>query len=263
MYGSVLYVTGPFILALLPTRTLGQLSRTYLVNLMTFQAWGLIYAILQVLMSAVNLSSIDAVLNANGVLNSFVGSSQMILLALTASIFSFSIVLIPFIASRIVRGDVGSTMMTLLSAITTTASAVAGMAAASFVGAGEGAIAGASGGASPSAPAAAGAPAVASLGQSAAPLPVGTNGPSGASTVAAASTSVSPPPPSGATSPAATSDGTGDPSSGSPAAVPSAAEVRRSSSGPGRYRGFNAPHAMAWYVGYSLGSAYRGLKGGE
>jgi len=37
--GSVLYVTGPFVLALLPARGLGQLSRTYLVNLMTFQAW--------------------------------------------------------------------------------------------------------------------------------------------------------------------------------------------------------------------------------
>jgi len=81
MYGSVLYVTGPFVLALLPVRGLDQLSRTYLVNLMTFQAWGLIYAILQVLMSAVNLSSIDAVLNSNGVLNSFVGSSEMVLLA--------------------------------------------------------------------------------------------------------------------------------------------------------------------------------------
>ena len=55
MYGSVLYVTGPFVLSLLPTRGLGQLSRTYLVNLMIFQAWGLIYAIIQVLMSAVNL----------------------------------------------------------------------------------------------------------------------------------------------------------------------------------------------------------------
>ena len=120
MYGSVLYVTGPFVLALLPTRGLGQLSRTYLVNLMIFQSWGLVYAIIQVLMSAVNLSSINAVLGANGVLNSFVGSSEMILLALTASIFSFSIALIPFIASRIVRGDVGSTMMTMVSTMTAT-----------------------------------------------------------------------------------------------------------------------------------------------
>ena len=262
MYGSVLYVTGPFILALLPTRSLGQLSRIYLVNLMTYQAWGLIYAILQVLMSAVNLSSIDAVLNANGVLNSFVGSSQMILLALTASIFSFSIVLIPFIASRIVRGDVGSTMMTLVKTMTTTASAAAGMAAASFVGGGEGLVAGASGGASPSPPPApAAAPVVASLGQSAAPVPAGSNGSTGAPTAAVASTSMPTATASEGTTAAATNNGTGD-SSSSSAPGSSAAEPRRSSSGPGRYRGFNAPHAMAWYVGYSLGSAYRGLKGG-
>jgi hypothetical protein len=264
MYGAVLYVTGPFILALLPTRSLGQLSRTYLVNLMTFQAWGLIYAILQVLMSAVNLSSIDSVLNANGVLNSFVGSSQMILLALTASIFSFSIVLIPFIASRIVRGDVGSTMMTLVSAMTTTATTVAGMAAASFVGAGEGAVAGASGGVSPAPPPSpAGAPAFSSLGQSAAPMPVGTNGSSGTSSAAATSTSMSPTPPSSETSATAASNGTGSDPSGPVTPAPSSASPPRSSSSPGRYRGFNAPHAMAWYVGYSLGSAYRGLKGGE
>lgn len=259
MYGSVLYVTGPFVLALLPTRGLGQLSKTYLVNLMTFQAWGLIYAILQVLMSAVNLSSIDAVLNANGVLNSFVGSSQMILLALTANIFSLSILLIPFIASRIVRGDVGSSMMTLVNAMTTTASAVAGMAATSFVGAGEGAAAGASGaagGASPAPPSpSASAPVVASLRDSAS----SSAGASGSS-AAVSSTSMSPTAPSGGTSARGTTNGGGD-SSGATSA--SSASPFRGSPRPGHYGGFNAPHAVAWYVGYSLGSAYRGLRGGE
>jgi hypothetical protein len=147
LYGSVLYVAGPIVLALLPARGLDQLSRTYLVNLMTFQAWGLIYAIIQVLMSAVNLSSMNAVLNANGVLNSFVGSSQMMLLALTAILFSLSIALIPFIANRIVRGEVGSTMMTLVRTVTTTA----GLAAGAVSGAGVSA-AGASAGAPPTAP---------------------------------------------------------------------------------------------------------------
>jgi len=248
MYGSVLYVTGPFVLALLPSRGLGQLSRTYLVNLMTFQAWGLIYAILQVLMSAVNLSSIDAVLNSNGVLNSFVGSSQMVLLALTASIFSFSIVLIPFIASRIVHGDVGSTMMTLVSAMTSTASAVAGMAAASFVGAGEGAMAAVSGGAAPAAaPAAAGSP-VAALRDNA------TSTSSSSSTPALAASSTSPALGYGGT-PGQTSAAADSSDRGS------SASPSRASSRPGQYRGFNGPHAVAWYVGYSLGSAYRGLKG--
>ena len=268
MYGSVLYVTGPFVLALLPARGLGQLSRTYLVNLMTFQAWGLIYAILQVLMSAVNLSSINAVLNANGVLNSFVGSSQMILLALTASIFSLSIALIPFIASRIVRGDVGSTMMTVVSAITTTASTVAGLAAGSFSGAGEGALASHAGGGGAAPPP----PPLAGLGTaSSAPLAAGASvSPVGGPAAAAiASTSMSPTPPSGSSmngvSAAVAGGESSDASSVTTTAstAPSSVSATRSSSRPGQYRGFNIPHAMAWYVGRSLGSAYRGLRGGE
>jgi len=252
MYGSVLYVTGPFVLALLPARGLGQLSRTYLVNLMTFQAWGLIYAILQVLMSAVNLSSISAVLNANGVLNSFVGSSEMMLLAFTASIFSLSIALIPFIASRIVRGDVGSTMMTTVSSITTAASTLAGLAAGAFSGIGEGALAShaAGGGAAPPPP-----------------PPAGLGAASSASLAAGAS--VSPTPPSSGTvsgvSAAMPSGGNSDASSATTTAspAPSSVSAGHSFSRPGHYRGFNIPHAMAWYAGYSLGSAYRGLRGAE
>ncbi|HVI08170.1 MAG TPA: hypothetical protein VND65_07725 [Candidatus Binatia bacterium] len=259
MYGSVLYVTGPFVLALLPARGLGQLSRTYLVNLMTFQAWGLIYAILQVLMSAVNLSSINAVLSANGVLNSFVGSSQMILLALTASIFSLSIALIPFIASRIVRGDVGSTMMTVLSAIGTTASAVS----ASIAGVGQGvAAAQAAGGAAPPIAAAVAASASAPLAPSAS---ASSGGGAGITALASSATSPTPPSESGTNGVGAADSGSaagGAPSPTAPAIVPaSATSSTRPSSRPGQHRGFNIPHAMAWYVGYSLGSAYRGVKG--
>jgi hypothetical protein len=260
MYGSVLYVTGPFVLALLPTRGLGQLARTYLVNLMTFQAWGLVYAVLQVLMSAVNLSSINAVLNANGVLNSFAGSSEMILLALTTSIFSFSILLIPFIASRIVRGDVGSTMMTVVNAMTSTASAVAGLAAASFVGLGEGAAGShAAGGAAPTPPPPAGAGI-----RSAAPVAAGTGSYSsdGARAPAITSTSLPPaPPPAGGSEGGGAGAPVGGTREGEP--TPVTGVPHRYSPTPGPYRGFSVPHAMAWYVGYSLGSAYRGVKGGD
>ena len=138
LYGSVLYVVGPFVLALLPVRGIGQLARTYAVNVMVFGAWGLIYAIVQVLMSAINLNSIDAVLNANGVLNSFIGSGSMILLALVSILFSISIAFIPYIASRVVRGDVGSTMFALLGAAATTASAAATLAGKALVSGGAG-----------------------------------------------------------------------------------------------------------------------------
>ena len=130
IYGSVLYVTGPFVLALLPSRSFGRLSRTYIMNLVAFQAWGLIYAILQVLMSAVNLESPQVVLQSNGILSGFVGSSQMILLAVTTIIFSITIGLIPLISSRIVRGDIGTTLFTVAHALTIAAGTAATLAAA-------------------------------------------------------------------------------------------------------------------------------------
>ncbi|HEV3275591.1 MAG TPA: hypothetical protein VG860_02140 [Terriglobia bacterium] len=128
LYGSILYVVGPFVLALLPSRSLGVLARTYAVNLMIFGAWSIIYAIIQVLMSAINLNSIDSVLNANGVLNSFIGSGSMILLALVSVLFSICIAFIPYFASRIVRGEVGSTMLALGGAAVTVASTAAALA---------------------------------------------------------------------------------------------------------------------------------------
>jgi len=262
IYGAVLYVTGPFVLALLPAKGLSQLSRAYLVNLMTFEAWGIVYAVLQVLISAVNLGSINAVLGANGVLNSFVGSSQMILLALTASVFSFSIALIPFISSRIVRGDVGSTMMTMVGAMTTAASAVAGLAAASVIGVREGVLASraAEGGSAASSPPSAPPPPGDSRAALSAPVSSGTNGmsDSGSQTAAIASTSMAPAPPA-----AATNGPNSSASNSKGGEALASASPWRASSTPGQYRGVHIPHASAWYIGYSLGSVFRGLKGRE
>jgi hypothetical protein len=138
LYGSILYVVGPFVLALLPSRSLGQLARTYAVNLMIFGAWSIIYAIIQVLMSAINLNSINSVLNANGVLNSFIGSGSMILLALVSVLFSICIAFIPYFASRIVRGEVGSTLLALGGAGLTVASTAAALAGKAVLSGGSG-----------------------------------------------------------------------------------------------------------------------------
>ena len=131
MYGSILYIIGPFVLALWPSRAMGQLSRTYFVNLMVFQSWGLLYAILQVLMTALQLNSVSAVLGANGVLNAFVGSSQMVLLGAVSVLFSIAIALIPFIASRLVRGEVGYTVFALAAVANRTARSILSSSSAS------------------------------------------------------------------------------------------------------------------------------------
>ena len=128
LYGSVLYVVGPFVLALIPSRGLGQVGRTYFVNMMIFQCWGLLYAILQSLMSALQIT--DPMQFNGSFLQAFVGSSQMIVMSVASVLLSIMIALIPFIASRIVRGDVGSTLMTVISGVVTAGAVASGLASA-------------------------------------------------------------------------------------------------------------------------------------
>jgi hypothetical protein len=121
LYGSILYVVGPFVLALMPSRSLGQLGRSFFVNMMIFQCWGLLYAILQSLMSALEIS--DPMQFSGSFLDAFKGSSQVIVMSLASVLLSIMIALIPFIASRIVRGDIGSTLITVISGAVTAGSA--------------------------------------------------------------------------------------------------------------------------------------------
>ena len=116
LYGSILYVVGPFVLALYPAFGFGQLARTYLVNLMIFNAWGLLYAIFGALDGGHQhehgqrqCSTSD---NFVGAFNGVTGS---LLLGLASILLSLCIALIPFLARRIVEGDVGKTMSTVFS----------------------------------------------------------------------------------------------------------------------------------------------------
>jgi hypothetical protein len=136
LYGSILYVVGPFVLALMPSRSLGQLGRSFFVNMMIFQCWGLLYAILQSLMSALQIT--DPMQFSGSFLQAFVGSSQVIVMSVASVLLSILIALIPFIATRIVRGDVGSTLMTVISGAVTAGAVASGLA---FAG-GEGLAAG-------------------------------------------------------------------------------------------------------------------------
>jgi hypothetical protein len=113
LYGSILYVVGPFVLALYPAFGFGQLARTYLVNLMIFNAWGLLYSIFGALMAAINMNSVSGVLSSGNFVGAFNGVTGSLLLGLASILLSLCIALIPFLAKRIVEGDVGHTMTTI------------------------------------------------------------------------------------------------------------------------------------------------------
>ena len=113
LYGSILYVAGPFVLALYPATGIGALARTYIVNLMIFNAWGLLYSIFGALMAAIGMSSVNGVLNSQSFLGGFQGVSNALLLGLASILLSLCIVLIPILAKKIVEGDVGHSMTTV------------------------------------------------------------------------------------------------------------------------------------------------------
>jgi hypothetical protein len=120
-YGSVLYISAPLVLALYPASSTTGLARSYLTNLIIFHSWGLIYAILGCLMSAIHLGTVAEVLARGDAGGFFAGVGEALLLGLSSILLALCIAFIPMIARRIVQGDVGSTMFAVMSAAVTAA----------------------------------------------------------------------------------------------------------------------------------------------
>jgi hypothetical protein len=64
-------------------------------------------------MAAINMNSVSTVLASDNFVGAFNGVSGSLLLGLASILLSLCIALIPFLARRIVEGDVGQTMTTV------------------------------------------------------------------------------------------------------------------------------------------------------
>ncbi|MEO8340355.1 MAG: hypothetical protein ABI604_11665 [Nitrospirota bacterium] len=223
LYGTILFVTGPLVLALMPSFGLGSLARRYAINVMIFASWGLIYGIFCRLAIAINVNSMAALTSANSFAGALAGASQEVLLAVASVLFSVCILLIPVLAKRIVEGDLGGSMLTVLGAATTMAQSLMSVAAGASGGM-QGAAAGGGGGA------AAG---------------------SGGGGVAAASSNTAPAGPSGGGAGGRAVSG----GSSSPRGPSGGGSGGR---GPGDFRSPNIPHAAGWLGGAVAGMAMRG-----
>ena len=124
LYGAVLYAVGPMVLALYPAFGVGQLARSYLVNVFVFHAWGIVYALFSVLLTAINAQSLGAMLAANSLGGWFQGASGALLMSLASILFAVMVALIPFLARRIVTGEIGSSMMTVVHTVSSALGAI-------------------------------------------------------------------------------------------------------------------------------------------
>lgn len=141
LYGCVLYVLGPLVLALLPMPGVSPLAKNFATNLFIWNSWGLLYAIFGSLITAIQANRIDDLLNGTGFMGFFTGSLNSVVLGLISIFYALALMLIPFIAKKIVSGDVGATAYSMVRAAAVAAGAAISAGAGFASGAG-----GASGG---------------------------------------------------------------------------------------------------------------------
>ena len=254
LYGCVLYVLGPLVLALLPIAGVGQLAKTYATNVMIWNAWGILYAIFGSLITAIQFNRVDTVMNQGFLRGFFLGSSESTILGLVSVFYALALGLIPFIAKRVISGDVGSTAYSLVRA--------GAVAAGALISGASGFAAGAA--ASQTSPAAAAGAATASTGAG--------------SSAAAVSSSAPPPQPSlaqtirsgmmsavnGSAPPAPTSNEGGSPSP-QPAAASSGGSSSSSSAkhAAATFRPLGVTQTVAYHAGKLAGTIVRGKGSGD
>ena len=99
LFGSVLYVLGPLVLALIPISGIGQLGKTYAINVMIWNAWGILYAVFGALITAIHFNQVSDVLG-NGFLGFLRGVPDSVILGLVSIAYALAIALVPFIARK-------------------------------------------------------------------------------------------------------------------------------------------------------------------
>ena len=152
-YGSILYIFGPIVIALMPLGAANRIAKSYVENVFIWNAWPVLYGGFGALLSAVQMGQVGQMLNQNDFLGGLGNLEGSFLIGIVSIVYSLAIAIIPFIAKRIVSGDVGSTAVamvgTAVTALTAGAAGIEGAAAgvaaagASSAGAGAGTSSGA------------------------------------------------------------------------------------------------------------------------
>jgi hypothetical protein len=132
-YGSILYIFGPIVIALMPLGGANRLAKSYVENIFVWNAWPILYGGFGALLTAVQMGQVGQMLNQNDFLGGLGNLEGSFLIGIVSIVYSLAIGVIPFIAKRIISGDVGSTAVamvgTAVTALTAGAAGIEGAAA--------------------------------------------------------------------------------------------------------------------------------------
>jgi len=119
LYGSILYIFGPLVISLMPLGATNRIAKAYVENVFIWNAWPILYGGFGALLRAVQMGQVGQMLSQNNFLGGLGSLEGSFLIGFASIIFSLAIAVIPFMAKRIVSGDVGSTAGVLIGAAVT------------------------------------------------------------------------------------------------------------------------------------------------
>jgi hypothetical protein len=94
---------------------------------MIWNGWGILYAVFGALITAIHFNQVNDVLG-NGFLGFLRGVPDSVILGLVSIAYALAIALVPFIARKVISGDVGSTAFAFVrTGVLTAGAAVAGV----------------------------------------------------------------------------------------------------------------------------------------
>jgi hypothetical protein len=139
LWGSVLYCIGPLVLALMPSTGFSRITKNYIQNVFIWNMWIVLMAVFWAMLWAMNLTSINTLLNTDGLLGFLQGVNASLLVSISTLLLSICSLLIPFVARHILQGEfgaVGGALAVLMRRITAVGAATFSGAGAATAGGG-------------------------------------------------------------------------------------------------------------------------------
>src|SRR5216683_3255 len=94
-YGSVLYIFGPIVIALMPLGATNRIAKAYVENVFIWNAWPILYGGFGALLSAVQMGQVGQMLNQNNFLGGLGNIEGSVLIGIASIIYSLAIAVIP------------------------------------------------------------------------------------------------------------------------------------------------------------------------
>jgi hypothetical protein len=107
LWGCVLYCVGPLVLALMPSMGFSRMAKSYIQNFIIWNMWVVLLAILWAMLWALNLTSVDTLLNTDGLLGFLQGVNATLLVSIATLLLSLCTMIIPFVAKQVLQGEFG------------------------------------------------------------------------------------------------------------------------------------------------------------